>query len=158
MASAVSLRAATADDVPTLLAVIKRAFAEHQGVVDPPSSAAHKTPAILAAELAAGGGLVAVCADQVVGCVLFQPKLDSLYLFRLAVLPEWRGRGIAQALIAAVEATAKAQGFTQVMLSVRLALSRQRQLYARLGYREVGLGTHAGYAAPTFAKLVKTLA
>jgi hypothetical protein len=38
---------------------------------------------------------------------------------------------------------------------VRLALAGQRAYYARLGYRQVGLGTHAGYAAPTYARLEK---
>jgi ribosomal protein S18 acetylase RimI-like enzyme len=154
---AVSLREARADEAEALAALVRAAFEEYRGVLDPPSSAHAQTAANLAREMADGAALVAEADGAPVGCVLLHPRGDHLYVDRLAVHPAWRGRGIAGLLVAAAEARARAAGLPACRLSVRLSLAENRAWYERLGYAQYALGTHAGYAAPTYVTLEKRL-
>jgi predicted N-acetyltransferase YhbS len=150
------IRPYQAADAAQMLEVIKRAFQEQDGKVNPPSSAARKTLAILQNELQSAEAFVAEQDQQVVGCIMYEPKEDALYFSRLAVLPAQRKQGIARALIAAVESEAKALALP-LNLSVRISLGEQRTYYERLGYRVVGTGTHEGFSEPTYFKMRKDL-
>jgi predicted N-acetyltransferase YhbS len=151
------IRPASAADIPTIVAVIRAAFAEYEGQLDPPSSAQTKTVESTLQELADGGALVATADEAIVGCVFYHLRVDHMYLNRLAVLPEYRGRGLAGRLIAAVEELARHSGLGRVRLAVRLALAENRRYYERLGYAFFKHGTHAGYPAPTYVTLQKQL-
>ena len=145
-------------DIPAMLAVIKAAFAEYQGRLDPPSSAERKTVAIMQAELAEANALVAVADDTVVGCVFYRPQGDGIYLDRLAVLPTYRRQGIAGALLNAIEQKAVTAGHSALYLSVRLVLTEQQAFYQQRGFVVHAYDTHEGYAAPTSIKMRKALA
>lgn len=151
------LREATDADLASVVDLIRAAFAEYEDRLDPPSSAQRRTIESTRQELAEGNALVATVEQQLVGCVLYFPKPDYMYLARLAVLPTYRGHGIARSLIAAVEERARAAGLHGVELSVRLQLAELRAAYERLGYRVVRYGTHKGYSAPTYVTLHKPL-
>ena len=77
----------TSDDLPKMLEVIKLAFKEQVGVVNPPSSAARKMLAVFQEELQAANAFVAEQEKQVVGCVVYEIKDYRLYFSRLAVMP-----------------------------------------------------------------------
>ncbi len=69
-----------------------------------------------------------------------------LYVGRVSVLPAFRGRGVAAALMAWCEQLAVDRGLHEVRLGVRLGLVRNEALYRRLGYRPTGLlEERAGY-------------
>lgn len=152
------LRDATAADLASMVEVIRAAFAEYEDRLDPPSSAQRRTVESTRQELTSGSALVATVEHNLVGCVLYFPKADHMYLARLAVLPAYRGHGIGRSLIAAVEERVHAAGLQWVELSVRLQLAELRAAYERLGYRVLRYGTHAGYSAPTYVTLYKPLA
>jgi predicted N-acetyltransferase YhbS len=152
-----SVRAMTAADCRAVAALIRTAFAAQPVVVDPPPSALRETMDSVAAHLAAGGGAVACAAGRIVGSVMWEPKDGGLYLERLSVDPAWRARGIARALMSAVEAAARAAGKTRVHLGTRLALTGNRRLFASCGFVEVALHAHPGYAAPTWVEMEKRL-
>ena len=149
--TSVRLREAGAADAPVLAWLLREAFEEYRGKLDPPSSAHGKTAEAVLRELEGGGALLAEVEGAPVGCVFFHPREDHLYLDRLAVLPAHRGAGVARALMEAVEARATGP----VRLSVRCALTEQQAYYARRGYTFHAYGTHAGYAQPTFRVLQK---
>ena len=146
-----------ADEIPDILRVIRAAFAEYRGLLDPPSSAEHKTLAIVEQELARAAALVAEQDQRVVGCVFYRPHGEGVYLDRLAVLPEHRRQGIGRQLMAGVEQRAIEAGYGNVSLSVRLALTELQAYYRRQGYADAGYGSHAGYAHPTYVRLEKQL-
>lgn len=150
-----TIREITAPDVPWVVNVIRAAFEEYRGRLDPPSSAHHKTAEIVRHELTNGGAIVACDTQAIVGCVFYHRYLDHLYLDRLAVLPSHRRQGIARALIQAVETRARQSGLSEVRLSVRLVLESNLAYYERLGYRFLSYGTHAGYTTPTSVTLYK---
>lgn len=152
------LRLHTEADLPAMLACIRAAFAQYQGRLDPPSSAEHKTIALMRAELADARALVAEQAGQLVACVLLHRRGDGMYLDRLAVLPSHRGQHIGDALLRAVEQIARAEGASRLSLSVRLALEAQQDYYRRRGFVHASFGTHPGYARPTYRTMYKPLA
>ena len=153
---ALTIREATDADVPALVAVLRAAFAEQRDLA-PPSSALGETEESVRGLMHTARVALAVVDGRIVGSQFFEPKDDYLYLFRLAVLPDHRQRGIGQALIRYAEEQARALGLPRTQFSVRLALPRQRAMYERMGYRFVEYGTHSGFSAPTFATLTKDL-
>jgi ribosomal protein S18 acetylase RimI-like enzyme len=149
----VTLREAANADLPALVAVLKAAFEEYRGRLDPPSGAHDESAAKVREVLRTSRAVLALSGDEIVGCVFYAPSGNHVDLFRLAVLPEYRRRGIARRLIEYVEARARQLGLPRVQLGVRVALPGNRIYYERLGYRFVEARTHAGYAEPTFVIL-----
>lgn len=64
----------------------------------------------------------------------------------LAVLPQWRGRGVGRALMQAVEAEARARGACKVTLEVLSGNHGAKALYAAVGYGIYALDPQAGTA------------
>ncbi|MFP2931317.1 GNAT family N-acetyltransferase [Pyxidicoccus sp. 3LG] len=151
------IREAVDADAALLARLLREAFEEYRGRLEPPSSAHGKTEEVVRRELRDGGALIAESPSGAEGCVFFHVRADHVYLDRLAVLPPFRGRGVARALVDAVEARARALGALPVRLNVRLALEDHQAWYARLGYAFRSHGTHEGYASPTYVVLQKTL-
>jgi GNAT superfamily N-acetyltransferase len=58
----------------------------------------------------------------------------------LAVLPEYRGRGIGRALLAAAEQRARARGCAKLTLEVLETNDGARRLYESFGFRDFELG------------------
>jgi RimJ/RimL family protein N-acetyltransferase len=58
----------------------------------------------------------------------------------IAVVDEWRGRGVGTALLAAVENWARHAGVEAIVLDVATPNDAAARLYERLGYREVTRG------------------
>jgi GNAT superfamily N-acetyltransferase len=64
---------------------------------------------------------------------------------RMYVVPERRGSGVAAAVLAALEAHARAQGWTQLRLETGTALPDAVAFYTKHGYRPIpGFGAYAG--------------
>ena len=133
----ITTRPATPADAPTVHALTQAAFATLAGKIDPPSSARLETVEAVAAALAAGGGGIAEIAGEPVGAVRFQPAEDHLYVGRVAVAPEHRGRGVARALMALAERRAAAAGLPETRVEVRRSLTGNIAMFERLGYAVV---------------------
>jgi predicted N-acetyltransferase YhbS len=155
----VTLRSMHPADAPAVAAVIRTAFAAQSVVTDPLPSALRVTAEDVAAHLQAsgGGGAVAEARATVVGSALWAEQDGGLYLSRVAVAVEWRGRGVAKALVTAAEAAARAMGLPRVHLSTRLVLIDNRRLFAACGFAETTRHAHPGYAEPTFVDMEKWL-
>jgi len=149
------LRPAVADDAAPLAQLIRLAFAAQSVATDPPSSALQEDQASLAAHFAGGAG--GVLAEGPIAALLWAEQDGGLYVGRLAVHPEWRGRGLARRLLAAAEQVARSRGLTRLHLSTRLVLQDNRRLFLACGFREIGFTTHHGYAAPTSVTMEKQL-
>jgi ribosomal protein S18 acetylase RimI-like enzyme len=101
--------------------------------------------------------VLAGAGGEVAGCVFYAPMGDYVDLFRLAVLPAYRRRGVGRALVEYVEARARALSIPCVQLGVRVALPGNRAYYERMGYRFLEARTHTGYTEPTYVILQKSL-
>ena len=144
-------------EAPALLDLMRRAFASHRGRIVPESSVFRETVEVVARQLEEGGGFIAVAGSVLVSCVIAEAKEGGAYLGRLAVDPAYRRRGIARRLVAAAEDYAYRRGLDRVELNVRIALPDNIALFAALGYRETGRGTHPGFAEPTYLVMEKAL-
>ncbi|MCW5747333.1 MAG: GNAT family N-acetyltransferase [Alphaproteobacteria bacterium] len=155
------VRRAAVSDAPHMAALIHAAFGEFRGRLQPESGALSESADAIAAQLAApAGGAVALRpgdAGDAVGCVLFRPQDDDLYLGRLSVPPALRGRGIAGALIRFVEDEARRRGCAGVVLGVRIVLRDNKRLFEHHGFVEIARTAHDGFDAPTSITLRKSL-
>lgn len=101
-----AVRSATRDEAEAVASIVRRAFAtvaEALGVDIPPI---HEDGSEVVATLDAGDSvLVAVIDGQLVGTVRGENMdSESVTVRRLAVLPKYRGRGAARALMRQLEA------------------------------------------------------
>jgi GNAT superfamily N-acetyltransferase len=150
-----NLRDARPGDAEGIAALIRLAFARQAMLTDPPPSALQESTASIGEHLARGGG--GILAEGPVGSVLWAEKDGALYLSRLAVHPDWRGRGLARRLLDAAEAVARGRSLTRLTLGTRLILADNRRLFASCGFREVSTEAHPGYTVPTTVNLEKRL-
>jgi len=151
------LREATVADIPTLVTLVRTAFEEYRGRLDPPSGAHNETPETLHQALQTGFAALALVNAEAVGCVFYHQEGEHMYLGRLSVLRRFRRYGVGRALTEYVEQRARDLGLPRVQLGVRTALPHLQAYYARLGYRVVCYEAHAGYTAPTYVVMEKQI-
>lgn len=72
--------------------------------------------------------------NTAVGTVRFKEQEDALYFFRLSVLPEERGKGMARQLIQALEDYAAAHHLAVLHCQVRMSEERNIALYKNNGF------------------------
>lgn len=73
------------------------------------------------------------------GCVMSHAlDASSAEVKRLFVSPQFRGHGIARALMEAVVAQAQTDGFARVLLDTSISLTAARALYLRMGFTHRG--------------------
>ena len=83
--------------------------------------------------------LVAEENGQVFGYVGSQTVLDESDMMNIAVDPRFRRQGIARALIETLIAELAKMGSRCLRLEVRVSNENARALYARMGFRQLGL-------------------
>jgi GNAT superfamily N-acetyltransferase len=152
------LRSMVPEDAEAVAAVVRAAFAAQSVPTDPPASALRLTAAYVEAHLAGGGGgAVAEIAGELAGSVLWEVKDGGLYVSRVAVVPTFRRRGIARALLAAAEDAARGLHLPFLHLATRLVLADNRRLFSACGFVETEWTAHPGYAESTSVTMVKRL-
>jgi predicted N-acetyltransferase YhbS len=154
----ISFRPLNLTDAEEVARVIRAAFAAQPRSTQPPSSALKETVVTVAAKIAAGGGIGAFASGALVGAVLWEIKARALHVGRVSVIPAWRGRGLAGALIKACESEARLRRLTRVTLRVRLELPENERLFERVGFERRELDAHEGFDRPTQAVMEKLLA
>lgn len=82
--------------------------------------------------------LLAQGGEAAVGYALLTKVLDEGSLDNLAVLPEYRGRGVGKALMDAVLADARQSGLRFLTLEVRESNAAAISLYRQVGFSPVG--------------------
>ena len=82
-------------------------------------------------------------AEQVVAYIFFRLIADEVHIFRIAVAPEWRRRGIGARLVAECLASAIRRGARLAVLEVRPSSTEALALYRKFGFRVVA--TRPGY-------------
>ncbi|MBK7725805.1 MAG: GNAT family N-acetyltransferase [Dehalococcoidia bacterium] len=95
------------------------AFAEYESVLTVPSSAMSETVEDVAGAHCSPGAVLARLGSETVGSGRFELRDDHVYIGRLSVLPPHRGRGVAAAMMLAMEQRAAAAGFREARIGVR---------------------------------------
>ncbi|MFK7782948.1 GNAT family N-acetyltransferase [Psychroserpens sp.] len=90
--------------------------------------------------------------NTVIGCIVISTVMDAeyipiqwlttnnhnIYIHRLAVNPEFQGKGYAQELMAYAEAYAKENNYTSVRLDTFSENKRNQKFYELRGYKRLG--------------------
>ena len=82
--------------------------------------------------------LVALDGDRVAGYVGSQSVMGESDMMNIAVHPDYRRQGIAEALVLALVSRLKSEGNYQLTLEVRASNIPAQRLYEKLGFTEVG--------------------
>ena len=125
------------DRAGDVLSVILGSFGDRP-TLDPPATATDETAETVAASLAAHGGLLAEVDGKPAAALMFQPDGGWLGLRRVGVLPCARRTGVAQELVVAAEAEARARNLVGTRLVAREELPATVRFWTRLGYAEAG--------------------
>ncbi|MFJ7649452.1 GNAT family N-acetyltransferase [Lysinibacillus sp. NPDC097279] len=121
-------------DAPVVHNLMLQAFKEYEHAT-PPSSALSETVESIEQALNKGEqAFISYMEDQPVAMVRFTLNDEGIYFFRLSVIPQMQGQGLAKALIAKLEDYARAQGKRISECKVRMNVPRNIELYRSLGY------------------------
>jgi RimJ/RimL family protein N-acetyltransferase len=142
---ALAVQAATSRDVPAVVELIGRVFAEYGFVWDP----AGEVPDLFAFErhyAPPHGAFWVIRADgQVVGSAGVERLPDSAAeLHRLYLDRHLRGRSLGRALVEAVLDWCRAASIRRLVLWSDTRFDRAHALYERLGFRQTGERTLPG--------------
>ena len=137
--SAPAIRAATAADLPAIVALTASAYAVYDLVLDAPAVPVTEdyAPRVavgevwLLEEMATPMGLPA-------GLIVLETHPDHLMIFSVAVAPDRQGRGVGLRLLEFADGRARAAGLTELRLYTNARMTRNIALYTRYGYRETG--------------------
>ena len=80
-----------------------------------------------------------VLQDTTVGHMIFQQVLDEIHLHNVCVIPELQNKGLGHYWLDYLETYAKTHRVRDIILEVRISNLAAKNLYAKRGYREIGL-------------------
>ena len=82
--------------------------------------------------------LVALEGDTVAGYIGSQTVMDETDMMNVAVHPDYRRRGIAEALVTALVEVLRQKGSRCLTLEVRASNEAAKALYEKLGFSQIG--------------------
>lgn len=132
---------ATPEDASVIHRVMLAAFEEYRHKAIPSSALNEREDSIRTSLNEEEKAFLYRRGKTAVGTVRFKKQNDALYFFRLSVLPEERGRGIAAQLLLALEDYAAAHDVAVLCCQVRLSEARNISLYKKYGFHIIGSET-----------------
>ena len=130
------IRPAEPGDEAAILLCLNQAFGPYEAEYTPAAYAdTVPSEAALAERLQRMHVLVASSPEGIVGTVAGAMTDGEGHLRGMAIIPEWRGSGLAASLLAAIEKWLKDRGCRRVMLDTMLPLQTAIKFYEKNGYR-----------------------
>jgi ribosomal protein S18 acetylase RimI-like enzyme len=133
----IEITSASADEASILHDITRRAFAEYVGLLNPTPACLTETVREVAAAVRRGGAIIARIDGVAAASARYEVVDGHLYVSRVAVLPAYRGCGLAGELMHAMDQIAESLGVGSLQLQTRLNLPRNIRLYEKLGYRVI---------------------
>ena len=146
---ALEIRAAVAQDADAMRALARRAY---EGYVERIGRRPAPMDDDYAARVRDGRAWVARDGGQLIGLIVLVAADDHLLIDNVAVEPARQGTGIGRALLEFASERALNLGLTELRLYTNEAMTENRALYARLGYRETGRRGESGFRRVYFSK------
>lgn len=130
----IDCRMASASDAALIHQLMIRAFAEYQNSYAP-SSALQETVASIRDAMEEGEQVIIAFDETLpVGMVRFILRSDAVYFYRLSVVPEKQGHGIAKIILNNLEEFARENGKNKAVCRVRKNVKRNIRLYQSVGF------------------------
>ena len=146
---AVTVRRATAADVPALYVVAHEAYLLYVPRIG-------RMPAPMTADYSAavqtGQAWVAEVDGQVLGLLVLVINQGHLLIENIAVLPSAQGRGLGARLLMLAEDEARAHGLGEIRLYTNEGMTENLAYYPRHGYRETRRAEDHGFRRVFFSK------
>ncbi|MBP1969848.1 ribosomal protein S18 acetylase RimI-like enzyme [Virgibacillus natechei] len=120
-------------DAPIIHNLMIKAFMEYKNEI-PPSALEETVQSVSDAFKKGEKSLIAYEENNPVGMVRFQLKNESLYFYRLSVIPEKQGEGIGKKILKSLEDYANKFGVSTILCKVRMTVPKNMQLYSSIGY------------------------
>ncbi|OAS85384.1 MULTISPECIES: GNAT family N-acetyltransferase [Metabacillus] len=128
------IKLANVSDAGIIHELMIKAFMEYKDEV-PPSSALDETVDSISTSLKNNEmALITYIDKKPVGMVRFKLKEDGLYFFRLSVIPEKQGQGIAKKIVKSLEEYAKHKEVPKLLCKVRMTVPKNINLYSSIGF------------------------
>ena len=137
----ISIRNATSEDAPEILACLRAAFEDYRGLYTPAGFRdTVLTPETIPGRLAEMTVFVAVSdSGEVVGTIACNViSAEEGHLRGMAVLPSLRGSGIAKQLLSLAESELRSRQCTHITLDTTEPLQRAMRFYEKCGYCRSG--------------------
>ena len=131
----ITLRAATAADIPAMVSLVNAAFEQEAFFVNRPRTHAQQ----LEEHFRGGSFLLAHQGSRLVASVYYELRGQRGYIGMLAVCAECQRQGLGRAMMRAAEQVLRVAGCEVAELSVVDVRTLPRAIYGKLGYREAGL-------------------
>ena len=138
-----------------VLRLIQTSFAYMTGRIDPPSSMHQLTVSALA-QMARDSSVLAL-GDPVAACLVAKPLPHALYLGKIAIASDLRGRGVLRALLGRSEELARSLSLSRLELQVRIELVENQKVFGKCGFVETARNAHPGYDRATEITMQKLL-
>ena len=132
-------------------------FAYMEERIDPPSSLTRMSAATLQEKSGEENLMLIWSDDELVACGFLKELPDAIYLGKLAVREDMRGRGLLRRMISTAEEIAKARDKPALELQARIELTENHATFGALGFLQTGTTAHAGYDRPTSITMRKAL-
>lgn len=123
---------AQSKDAPVIHQVMVQAFQEYEKATPPSSALSETVDSIEQAMQQSEQAFIGYIEKQPVAMVRF--TLSTKGIFRLSVIPERQGQGLAKTLISWLEQYTLSKGITISQCKVRMSVPRNIELYRSLGY------------------------
>jgi ribosomal protein S18 acetylase RimI-like enzyme len=121
---------------------MRSAFDEYRGGLAVESSAHAETLDDVLDGMRSGGAVLAFDGDTPIGSARFRVEEDDLYVGRVSVLPAYRRRGVASAMMRFLDRVAAERGRPSIRIQVRDSLPNNVGLYRALGFEVVSIDPH----------------
>jgi ribosomal protein S18 acetylase RimI-like enzyme len=137
--SGVSLRPATAADVPRLSELVRAAYAHYVERLDgPPRPMTDDYAEVVRTHRVT----VAERGGEIVGLIALGVDDDGFFVDNVAVDPAHQGAGVGKALLEHAEIAARDAGFDSIYLYTHERMVENLALYVRIGYVEYDRRQH----------------
>jgi ribosomal protein S18 acetylase RimI-like enzyme len=137
--SALSLRPATAADVPRLTDLVAAAYAHYvERLGGPPRPMTDNYAEVVRSHRV----IVAERDDAILGLVVLGVSDEGFFVDNVAVDPSYQGSGVGKALLEHAEIAAREAGFDSIYLFTHERMVENLALYARIGYVEYDRRAH----------------
>jgi ribosomal protein S18 acetylase RimI-like enzyme len=133
---------AMVEQAPLVRDIMLAAFEEYRPILEPPSSSYNETVEDVERAMSEGGAVLAWVNEEPVGSARFKLGPDYLYVGRVAVLPECRGRRVAFTMMKLLEAFAPSVDRNVIRVDVRMVLEGNLSFFRALGFRLVDTYQH----------------
>lgn len=132
------IREAIMEEADIVFRTMQESFMEYSGKLNPPSGALSETTQNVINTFNEGGGAVlAWDGIKAVGSARYSFIEHNIYIGRVSVIQEYRGRGIGKSLLNFIENKALSIGINESKVAVRLSIPENIAMYKRLKYEVI---------------------